>query len=69
MTTTRDESISIPPIQIPWDATNIPLKWKDGTVTQMETNAFLNTLLREYQRNDAYLLNLYLDASLRGQHE
>ncbi len=69
MTTTRDESLCIPPVQIPWDAKNIPLKWTDGTVTRMETNTFLNTLLREYQRNDAYLLNLFLDASIRGQHE
>jgi hypothetical protein len=69
MTTTRDESLCIPPVQIPWDARKIPLKWKDGRVTEMETNTFLNTLLREYQRNDTYLLNLFLDASIRGQQE
>ena len=69
MTTTRDPSLCIPPVQIPWDAIKIPLKWEDGRVTEMTTNAFLNTLLREYQHNDVTMLNIFLDGCIRGQSE
>lgn len=68
MTSTRDPSLSMPPVQIPWDAINISLRWTDGRVTEMETTTFLNTLLREYQRTNLTLLNLYLDAAIRA-HE
>ena len=34
MTTTRDESLCIPPVQIPWDARKIPLKWKDNSTNE-----------------------------------
>lgn len=44
------------------------LQWTDGRVTEMETTTFLNTLLREYQRTNLTLLNLYLDAAIRA-HE